>query len=93
MIQAVSWAILEATAFGDGKVAVNSWDDYPILRFSDAPEIEIDLVGDPNERPLGVGEAATGPTGAAVSNAVAHALGVRIRDLPLTRERIEEALK
>jgi CO/xanthine dehydrogenase Mo-binding subunit len=92
MIQAVSWAILEATPFGDGKVAVESWDDYPILRFSDAPEITIDLIGSQNDRPLGVGEAATGPTGAAVCNAVAHALGLRIRDLPLTRERLAAAL-
>ena len=42
--------------------------------------------------PLGVGEASGGPTVAAIGNAVAHALGVRLRDLPLTRERVMAAL-
>jgi CO/xanthine dehydrogenase Mo-binding subunit len=92
MIQAVSWTLMEETRFGDGAVAVKSWDDYPIARFSDVPEIQIDIVSSQDDRPLGVGEAATGPTAAAVANAVAHALGVRMRDLPLTRERIEAAL-
>jgi len=45
------------------------------------------------DRPcLGVGEAAGGPTVAAIGNAVAHALGARLRDLPLTRERVMAAL-
>ena len=42
--------------------------------------------------PLGVGEATAGPTAAAIGNAVAHALGTRIRDLPMTRERITATL-
>ena len=92
IIQAISWALFEAIPLGDGAVAIEGWADYPILRFSDVPEIDIALVGQIDDKPLGVGEAATGPTGAAVANAVAHALGVRIRDLPLTRERIETAL-
>ena len=46
----------------------------------------------PNEPTLGLGEASVGPTGAAIGNAVARALGKRIRDLPLTRERIMATL-
>ncbi len=60
--------------------------------FSDIPEIEIELIDNPNEPTLGLGEASVGPTGAAIGNALARALGKRIRDLPLTRERIMAAL-
>ena len=82
----------EQVRFEDGKVATQTWDDYPILRFSDVPEIEIELIDAPNEPALGLGEASVGPTGAAIGNAVARALGKRIRDLPLTRERIVATL-
>jgi CO/xanthine dehydrogenase Mo-binding subunit len=78
--------------FAEGKVATTSWDDYPILRFSDIPEIDIRMIDNPNEPALGLGEASVGPTGAAIGNAVARALGRRIRDLPLTRERIMATL-
>ena len=81
-----------AVRFADGKVAAQTWEDYPILRFSDVPEIEIELIDTPNEPALGLGEASVGPTGAAIGNAVARALGKRIRDLPLTRERIMATL-
>ncbi len=65
---------------------------YPILRFSEVPEIEAELVDGAGNPTLGVGECSCGPTAAAVGNAVAHALGVRIHDMPLTRERILKAL-
>ncbi|MDC7785992.1 molybdopterin-dependent oxidoreductase [Rhodoplanes sp. TEM] len=92
IIQAASWALKEELRFADGKVATTNWDDYPILRFSEMPEIEIRLVGESRDPPLGVGEAAMGPTAAAIGNAVARALGTRIRALPLSRERIMAAL-
>jgi CO/xanthine dehydrogenase Mo-binding subunit len=78
--------------FESGKVAATTWDDYPILRFSEVPEIDIRLIDAPDEPALGLGEAAVGPTAAAVGNAVARALGRRIRDLPLSRERIMATL-
>ena len=66
---------------------------YPILRFSEVPEVEVELVDAAADRPaLGVGEAAGGPTVAAIGNATAHALGARLRDLPLSRERVMAAL-
>jgi len=88
IIQAASWALKEQVRFADGQVATSTWDDYPILRFSEVPEIDLDFVAAPDEPPLGLGEVAMGPTAAAIGNAVARALGSRIRNLPLTRERI-----
>lgn len=92
IVQAASWALKERVRFADGGVATATWDDYPILRFSEVPEIDIRFIDAPHEPALGVGEAAIGPTAAAIGNAVARALGVRLRDLPLTRERIMATL-
>ena len=74
-------------------ISSRDWESYPVLRFSEVPEISVELV-DPGADlpPLGVGEASGGPTVAAIGNAVAHALGARLRDLPLTRERVLAAL-
>ena len=67
-------------------------ETYPVLKFSEVPEIEVELTNTKDEVPLGVGEVTAGPTAAAIGNAVSHALGARIRDLPLTRARIMAAL-
>ena len=66
-------------------------DEY-ILRFPAAPLVEVHLV-DSDQPPLGAGEAAQGPTAAAIGNAVDAALGVRIRDLPLNAEAIVRAIE
>lgn len=92
IIQAASWTLKEELRFADGRVATATWEDYPILRFTEMPEIALRLIGDPRDPPLGVGEASMGPTAAAVGNAVARALGTRIRSLPLSRERLMAAL-
>ncbi|MYZ49258.1 molybdopterin cofactor-binding domain-containing protein, partial [Propylenella binzhouense] len=92
IVQAASWALKEQVRFEGGSSAALDWDRYPILRFSEVPEIEIRFVGEPHQPPLGLGEVAQGPTAGALGNAVAHALGARIRDLPLTRARIMDAL-
>jgi CO/xanthine dehydrogenase Mo-binding subunit len=85
-IQATSWMLKE-----EGKVGATSWEDYPILKFSEVPKVEVRLVN--NDFPsLGAGEAAQGPSAAAVANALCDALGVRVRDLPLTPERIVKAM-
>jgi len=85
-IQATSWTLKE-----EGRVGAVSWEDYPILRFSEVPAVEVRLLA--NELPsLGAGEAAQGPTAAAIANALHSALGVRVRDLPLTPERIVKAM-
>jgi CO/xanthine dehydrogenase Mo-binding subunit len=92
IIHSASWALKEQVRFADGRVAATQWDDYPILRFSEVPEIDIRLIDAPDEPALGLGEVSMGPTVAAIGNAVARALGTRIRDLPLTRERIMATL-
>jgi CO/xanthine dehydrogenase Mo-binding subunit len=88
IIQATSWALKERVRFEGGRIASDTWGGYPILHFSEVPEVEIRFIERPDEPALGLGEASLGPTAAAIGNAVARALGTRIRDLPLTRERI-----
>jgi CO/xanthine dehydrogenase Mo-binding subunit len=92
IIQAISWTLKEQVRFEGHRIISSTWNEYPILRFDEIPELEVELIDSPHEPPLGVGEAAQGPAGAAVVNAVACALGYRIRDLPLTRERIAAAI-
>jgi CO/xanthine dehydrogenase Mo-binding subunit len=91
IIQSASWVLKEQVRFDNG-VASFDWETYPVLTFSEVPEIDIELINTKDEVPLGVGEVTAGPTAAAIGNAVSHALGARIRDLPLTRERIMAAL-
>ena len=93
VIQAASWALKEGVRLDGSGISSRDWESYPVLRFTEVPEVTVELVGPAADRPpLGVGEAAGGPTVAAIGNAVAHALGARIRDLPLTRERVVAAL-
>jgi CO/xanthine dehydrogenase Mo-binding subunit len=92
IIQAASWTLKERVPFSGGRIAAQSWADYPILRFSEVPDIEITLIDAPGEPALGMGEVAHGPVAAAIGNAVARTLGARLRQLPLTRERIMDAL-
>jgi CO/xanthine dehydrogenase Mo-binding subunit len=92
IVQSASWVLKEQVRFSETGIASRDWDSYPVLRFSEMPEIFVELVNDRQAPSLGVGEATAGPTAAAIGNAVAHALGVRLRDLPLTRERVMEAL-
>ena len=92
IVHAASMTLKEkVTLDGEGITSLD-WDHYPILRFSEVPEIDTVIVHRPDEPTLGMGECTFGPTAAAIGNAVAHALGVRIRDMPLTRERIAAAL-
>jgi CO/xanthine dehydrogenase Mo-binding subunit len=87
-IQSCSWTLLEEIRFSRSAVTTRSWEDYPILSFSQAPVVRVSLAERPDEPSLGAGEAAQGPTAAAIGNAVFSALGVRVRQLPITPERI-----
>ena len=91
IIQSASMALKEQLRIDETGTATRSWADYPILRFSEIPPIDIELANTPDEPSLGMGECTMGPTAAAIANAAAHALGVRVRDMPLTRERIVAA--
>jgi nicotinate dehydrogenase subunit B len=92
-IQATSWVLKEQVRFDRARITSNSWTDYPILRFSEVPRVAIELIQRPDFEPLGAGEAAHGPVTAAIANAVFDALGVRVRNLPITRERLIAAME
>jgi nicotinate dehydrogenase subunit B len=92
IVHAASMTLKEqVTLDGDGITSLD-WEHYPIMKFSEVPEIDTVLIHNPDQPTLGMGECTFGPTAAAIGNAVAHALGVRIREMPLTRERIAAAL-
>jgi CO/xanthine dehydrogenase Mo-binding subunit len=90
-VQATSWALKESVRFDRTRVTSNAWESYSILRFSEVPEVEVVLMPS-TERSVGAGEAAMGPTVAAIANAVFDAARVRVRDLPITAERIAALL-
>lgn len=91
--QATSWTLKERVRFDRRRITSGTWETYPILRFSETPEVSVELVEAPGAPSVGAGEAAQGPTAAAIANAVAMAVGVRVRDLPLTSEAIVAAIE
>jgi CO/xanthine dehydrogenase Mo-binding subunit len=70
----------------------DTWETYPILRFSQVRRVDVVLVDGEREKSVGAGEGAQGPTAAAIGNGVARALGVRVRDLPLNTEAVLAAI-
>jgi CO/xanthine dehydrogenase Mo-binding subunit len=91
-IQATSWALKEQVRFSRFGVTSDSWETYPILRFSAVPAVDVQLLPG-NENPsLGIGETAQGPTVAAIGNAIRDALGVRVRTLPFSPENVTAAM-
>ena len=91
-IQATSWTLKERVRFNSLTVTSDTWDTYPILRFSEVPAVEVEFLPGRGNPSLGVGETAQGPTAAAIGNALADALGVRVRTLPFTEEQILAAM-
>ena len=92
IIQSASWTLKEQIRYEPERIVTRGWEDYPILTFAEAPEVKVTVINRPGEPALGAGEAAQGPTAAAIANAVYNALGVRLRDMPFTRERVVAAL-
>ena len=92
IVQSTSWTLKEQVTFDRERILSRDWQSYPILTFAEVPEVEVVLIDRPAEPWLGAGEAASGPTAAAIANAVAHATGARIRDLPLLPDRVKAAL-
>ena len=83
----LSAALKEKVSFSKGGVVTTGFADYSILTMSETPEVEVYVV-DSGNPPTGVGEVGTAPIAPAVSNAIFHATGVRIRRLPLVAERV-----
>lgn len=90
-IQTLSWVLKEAVRFDRTRVTSDHWGAYPILRFSEVPAIEIALLDRPQEPSLGAGEPTHGPLAAAVGNAVFEATGLRLREMPLTWDKLRDA--
>jgi CO/xanthine dehydrogenase Mo-binding subunit len=93
IVQSASWTLYEQVAFDRTRIESRDWSTYPILRFDNLfRSVEVHVIDRPGQPFLGTGEAAQGPTGAAIANAVADATGVRIRELPFTRKRVKSAI-
>lgn len=91
LVQSASWTLREQVTFDRTRVTSLDWDSYPILTFTEVPELETILLDQPGAPFLGSGEATQGPTAAAIANAVYAASGVRVRDLPITPQRLRAA--
>ena len=87
-VQACSFALKEAVTFDARGITSNTWESYPILRFEEVPSVEVRLLSRPDMPPMGTGECSTGPTVAAIANAIHDALGVRARTMPFTAEQL-----
>ncbi|MEH6304577.1 molybdopterin cofactor-binding domain-containing protein [Olivibacter sp. CPCC 100613] len=83
MIQSASWTLFEEVKYSEQGIQSDTWEKYPIMRFSDVPKTEVIIIDRPDERPVGAGEAAQGPTSAAIANALCAANNMRLRNLPL----------
>jgi CO/xanthine dehydrogenase Mo-binding subunit len=92
IIQAASWTLYEAVTFDQTQITSVDWSTYPIMRFDALPEtVDVEVVPRHGSPFLGAGECGQGPGGASVANAITHAIGRRIYDLPLTRDRVRKA--
>jgi nicotinate dehydrogenase subunit B len=92
IIQSTSWTLHEEVKFGPTGIKSRDWLTYPILTMPEIPKVEVELINRPQERSLGAGEASQGPAAAAIANAFAAATGKRMRELPLTPERVKAAI-
>jgi CO/xanthine dehydrogenase Mo-binding subunit len=93
IVQSMSWTLYESVTFDDKRITSIDWQTYPILRFDAVPDsIEVHIINRPGKPFLGSGETGQGPAAASIANAIANATGKRLRDLPLTRKRIKNAI-
>jgi CO/xanthine dehydrogenase Mo-binding subunit len=92
-LQAASWALCESAQLSPHGIASNDWDNYPILKFSDMPAVEVALMPQPHEPSLGAGECSSGPTCAAIANAIFDAIGVRMRAMPFTPDNLLKTIE
>ena len=92
VVQAASWTLKEQVTFDETRITSSDWSTYPIATFPEVPEVEVVLLDRPQAVSVGAGEATQGPTAAAIANAVHDAIGVRVRDLPLTADRVRAAV-
>ncbi|MGB9458835.1 MAG: molybdopterin cofactor-binding domain-containing protein [Bryobacteraceae bacterium] len=92
VIMGLGYSLSEEVRFRNGEVLDTNFDSYQIPRFSWLPKIEIVLVDNPEMPALGGGEPPIIAMGAALANAIFDAVGARVRQLPMTPERVKAAL-
>lgn len=88
VIWGVGSTLIEEMRIKDGQVDINNFDNYPLLTLRDAPHVETILLEAGDGKPRGVGEPPIGPVAAAIGNAFFALTGKRIRQLPMTPERV-----
>lgn len=93
VVQTVSRTLIEELKFNRSAVTSVDWASYPILTFPDVPEVVIDLIDRPNEKPWGAGEPTAAVVPSAIANALYDALGVRMRSVPFTPGKVLAAMK
>ncbi len=92
IVQSLSWTLKEQVNWDQDGITSRTWADYPIIPFSEIPEIEVHVIDRQDCPSLGSGEVAAGPVPAAVANALYRAIGIRARHLPLTIERVTQLI-
>jgi CO/xanthine dehydrogenase Mo-binding subunit len=93
LVQSASWTLYEAVTYDRTGITSRDWSGYPILRFPAVPDsVDVHVINRPGMPFLGTGEATQGPTSAAIANGLMDAAGVRIRELPLSPERVKAAI-
>lgn len=93
ILQSASRVLKEFVTFDASAVTSLDWGGYPILRFDELPQVDVQLLDYPDEPSMGAGESASVPSAAAIANALFDALGVRLREVPFTPEQVLKALK
>lgn len=92
VIQATSWALREHVTFDNHIITSKDWASYPILTFSETPEVDVVVIDRPDQPAKGIGEPVTVPVSSAIANAIFDATGARLRELPFTPERVLAAI-
>jgi CO/xanthine dehydrogenase Mo-binding subunit len=93
IVQSMSWTLYESVSFDDTRITSIDWQTYPILRFNSVPDsLDVHIINRPGQPFLGSGETGQGPAAASIANAITNATGKRLRNLPLTRQRIKAAI-
>jgi CO/xanthine dehydrogenase Mo-binding subunit len=92
IVQSLSWTLKEQVTWDSQGITSRTWAEYPIISFSETPEIEVHVIDRPDCPSLGSGEVAAGPVAAAIGNALYRAIGIRARHLPLTPARLTQMI-
>ena len=79
--------------FSRERIESVDWTTYPVLRFSEVPEMKVEIIDRPQLPALGAGEVSQGPAAAAIANAVADLAGIRMREIPFTQEKVLRLLQ